>query len=413
MEALVLCDAVAVKAPGLPLEYFEKLTSAAAVTLDDLRMDPAVALAIESGLVPPELVDAMISAVNEALAEALPGALWKALPRSLDGKELAWLKPATAHVLPVSLNPTAISAVKLAPVLALISASLGDAIRARARDVYSEVSERTIHGFVLAMLSMGALGSNPQQSLDTLENAARARFAELDVDTTAEAAAALEVVDLVVARLMCDETGMTLWAVPESELLHTLCVAHAPIGATAIAQLREQTHEMRGRLLGRQPAPFGLVGADLHCSVGMSPVLLAILREASAASDLVRIALQFREEAEPFRRHLARLDTYQGEDLLMLADWRHELQSICEAVGRALGLRGPYDSGNVGTAVVECVGGNPVALVNLLSERAPSRARRHLLHPLYLSRKKAFLRRLVYDAILAPEMNRKLLKLFN
>jgi hypothetical protein len=169
---------------------------------------------------------------------------------------------------------------------------------------------------------------------------------------------------------------------------------------------------MRQSLLHGGPPAFQLAGGSVHCNVHMSPILLALLRGASSSQDLIHVALQFREAAEPFRKHLALLDRYSGEDLLRLADWHHDLQSICAAVARALGLDRPGSAGDIGTAVLQCLGGNPVELINCLAERAPPRLRRHLLHPMYLGRRRTFLRNLVYDSVLAPEAERALTRLF-
>lgn len=221
----------------------------------------------------------------------------------------------------------------------------------------------------------------------------------------------LELFDLAVARLMCDEKRMTLWAVPGSIEHRVCCVAHAPHSSAAVLQLRQQIADMRQQVLRPGTPAFQAAGTDIYCNVEMSPVLLALARQASDGQDLIRLAVQLRSAAAPFRKHLALLDEIEGGDLLQLVDWRYELQRVCDAVGRALGLRGTHAGGSVGTAVVQAAGGNPIEVVNMLAERAPSSVRRHLLHPLYLTRKQAFLRDLVYDAVLGPELDRRLSEL--
>lgn len=214
-------------------------------------------------------------------------------------------------------------------------------------------------------------------------------------------------------RLMCDYTGMSLWATPTSSVHHTYCITQPPASFAVLRQLQAEVANLRRRLLDSVYPSFQAAGSDVHCNVEMSPIILALVREAKDPQDLINVALQFRDAAKPFREYLAQSDEKQQseEDYLWLADWRQELQSVCNAVAKALGLTAP-SPGNLGSAVFNLAEGNPMELVNNLVEQAPPSLRRHLLHPIYLNPKKAFLRKVVYDAVLAPELTQKLEKIF-
>ena len=221
-----------------------------------------------------------------------------------------------------------------------------------------------------------------------------------------------ELLDLAVARFVCDQHGMTLWALPEAPYFHLFCLGDPPLSVRQIGRLRAELATMRSDMVGATASPFQAAGPHLHCNVELSPVLLALLREVRKREDLVPVALQFREAAAPFRKHLAHLDECSKESLKALADWRLEWQSICNAVGRALGFKSAGDSLSIGSVVLQCVRGDAAGLVHTLADRAPGFVRRHLLHPVYVGRRRTFVRRLAYDALLSPPMRERILQLF-
>jgi hypothetical protein len=313
----------------------------------------------------------------------------------------AWLQLASEHVVPLRMRVDAAAQEleRLAPQFAYVGQK---GIRERARTLYPEYSAS--HPCVSFSFDSLML-----RYLEAVLNAVPTR-GPVTRYRNPEMAAACDFADLAISRRICVETGLTLWAVLESVPAH-LCFTE-PLGTTALHQLEGEIAQLRQTLLSGDPPGFQSSGSDLHCNVRLHPVLLALARESKERSDLVRIALQFRSEAAPVRKHLAQLNRDLGNDLLGLVDWRYELQSICDAVGRALGLRTSRSSSNFGSVVMQCQRGIPVELVAALAERSPAGMHRHLFHPFYLTRKHAFIRDLVYSAVLARDAERKLASLF-
>ena len=231
-----------------------------------------------------------------------------------------------------------------------------------------------------------------------------------------------EYLDLTTTKALADRTNTVLWSVLDSDSLHCMCLMGPSTSDVALEQVRQHIAQLREAALDGRNLPYQAIDADtlpnFRVNFHLSPVLLAVLREARDRDDLIPIAVQMRRDASALRKHLASLDTYQGEDLLRIVDWRHEVQSVCDAVGKALGLTGSSGSGSLASTIAKCAGGKATDLVEALSElekladRMPTGMRRHLLHPMYFLRRMAFLRDLAYNAVLAPEMDRKLLKLF-
>jgi hypothetical protein len=81
---------------------------------------------------------------------------------------------------------------------------------------------------------MGAFGTSGLDYVDHLETVAPDVAKRLNLLSQEGACAFLELLDLLVARLICDDSEITLWAVPETAYFHLFCVARAPRAAAAL-----------------------------------------------------------------------------------------------------------------------------------------------------------------------------------
>jgi len=351
----------------------------------------------------------------------LPRSHWDH-PRQFAAERLSWLGPASDTLAYVALDDAAL--LDMAPdIMPTVLALTPAALRSRAEFVRSERSVR-LQPWVVAASIRGAKES--AMALEAAEDGPpvlcvsrrlEGGVATFGIDEAGEMAAALELFETAVARAACDETGMMLWAAPDSTDLHLLAVMHSSqIAGITLGELQRRVADMRAQVARMYQPGFSVLDSDLHCSITVGPVLLALLREARDAADIIRVARQFRECALPFRHHLALLRERSREEasLEWLYDWRLDLQRVCDAVARQLGIH-PLGSGDVGSIVLNLAQakiGEAVAGLAALAGRVPAPTRRRLLRSYWLTRWQAFLRDLVYGAAVAPDVDRELLRLF-